>query len=164
MKQWAFSRRSRAVTAKKCTKKRAARALLFCSTKLLLLWRSRHRGRSTMHLKLPYTCGSKLLHGGYCWKVIHFIVAISSFPERTTCNRGKLSRSDNVDEVFERFNKRARFPNCGETHKLDIAVEAEKNSFLLSSFLEHLTEPLLIFWSLSTLKMWKRSLLSWIWL
>ena len=157
MKHWEFSRRSRVVTAKKCTKKRAARALLFCSTKLLLLWRSRHRGRSTMHLKLPYTCGSKLLHGGYCWKVIHFIVAISSFPERTTCNRGKLSRSDNVDEVFERFNN-----HLDETmqalssalvfqtatkhwHKLDIVVEEEKLSFLLSSFLEHLTEPLLIF-------------------
>ena len=91
MKDWAFSRRSRAVTAKKCTKKRAARALLFCSTKLLLLWRSRHRGRRTMHLKLPYTCGSGLLHGGYCWKLIHFIVAISSFPERETSNKGSES-------------------------------------------------------------------------
>ena len=91
MKHWAFSRRSRVVTAKKCTKKRAARALLFCSTKLLLLWRSRHRGRRTMYLKLPDTCGSRLLHGGYCWKVIHFIVAISSFPERKTSNRGSES-------------------------------------------------------------------------
>ena len=91
MKQWAFSCRSRAVTAKKCTKKRDARAFLFCSTKLLLVWRSRHRVRRTMHLKLPYTCGSRLLHGGYFWKVIDFIVAILSFPERKTSNRGSES-------------------------------------------------------------------------
>ena len=72
-------------------KKLAALALLFCSTKLLLLWRSRHRGRRTLHLKLRYTCGSRLLHGGYCWKVIHFNVAISSFSERKTSNRDSES-------------------------------------------------------------------------
>ena len=39
-----FSRRSRAVTAKKCTQKRDARAkLLFCQFNLLLFWRSRYR-------------------------------------------------------------------------------------------------------------------------
>ena len=46
MKLQAFSRRSRAVTAKKCTKKRDARALLlFCQFNLLLLGRSRCRRR-----------------------------------------------------------------------------------------------------------------------
>ena len=45
-KTWnkAFSRHSRAVTAKKCTKMRDARAdLLFCPFNLLLFWRSRCR-------------------------------------------------------------------------------------------------------------------------
>ena len=147
----------------------------FAQQKLSLLWRSRHRGRCTTHLKLPETCGSRLLHGSYCWKVIHFIVAISSFPERKTSNRGSESylapimwtKYLSVLTIISTENASTfvstRFSNCGETHKLDIVVEAEKLSFLLSSFLEHLTEPQLIFCSISTLKMWRRSLLSWVW-
>ena len=43
---WAFSRRSRAVTVKKCRKKRDARTeLLFCLLNQLLFWRSRCRRR-----------------------------------------------------------------------------------------------------------------------
>ena len=54
-KTWnqAFSRRSRAVTAKKCTKKRDARAkLLFWLLNLLLFWQPRCRGRRRILMSL----------------------------------------------------------------------------------------------------------------
>ena len=59
---WAFSRRSRAATPKKCTKKHAAREeLLFCLFNLFLFWRSRCRRRCGIlkfliaHLNTPET-------------------------------------------------------------------------------------------------------------
>ena len=55
---WAFSRRSRAVTVKKCTKKRDARAeLLFCLFNQLLFWRSRCRRRRGI-LKSLVSCSA----------------------------------------------------------------------------------------------------------
>ena len=55
---WAFSRRSRAVTVKKCTKKRDARAeLLFCLFNQLLFWRSRCRRRRGI-LKSLVSCST----------------------------------------------------------------------------------------------------------
>ena len=51
---YAFARRSRAVTAKKCTKKRDARAeVLFCLFSLLIFWRSRcHRRRGILKSRM----------------------------------------------------------------------------------------------------------------
>ena len=76
---WAFSRRSRAVRAKKCTKKHDARAeLLFANLNLLLFYRSRWRrrrcylsslisdrewlGTRQITAGLPSYCSNTLLH------------------------------------------------------------------------------------------------------
>ena len=111
----------------------------------------------------------------FCWKVIHFIVVISFSPERETSNKGSesylvpikwtkyLSVLTIISTRQYRHCRPHSFSKLRRNTEVGHCCRKKKLFFLTPSFLEHLTESLLIFWSLSTLKVRRRRLLSWIW-
>ena len=95
-------RRSRAVTAKKCTKKRGTRAeLLFCLFNLLLFWRSRCRRRRGIlkSLLLRYATAIAEVHetlGVLGWKVWPVSNFAQQLPQLATASSRVCKRTQHV--------------------------------------------------------------------